>query len=685
MAQFPSQSAASGLWSLKKQKRAQQGLNWPPLFGPADDYFEYVTMLLPGNGTNGAQNNTFLDSSTNNFTITRNGNTTQGTFTPFGSNWSNYFNGSSYLSAASSSAFAWGTASFTVECWFFLTATSAYQSLFSTRSSGAVGSFLGFETGTSRPVWYTNSAQVALSAVSAPLNTWNHIAFVKNGTTLTIYLNGTSVVSVTDSTNYVGTTATIGYDILDNSWAFNGYISNLRAVKGTAVYTANFTPPTSPLTAITNTSLLTCQSNRFIDNSSNNFAITRNGDVSVQRFSPFNPTAPYAAGTDGGSGYFDGSGDSLTVANNAALYFGTGDFTIECWINTSATVAYQSIANVYGAPTSNNGWYFALSASGSGLYLSVFSGSALEVLEAGSGLNDGAWHHVAAVRTGTTLSTYIDGTRIATTTNSFDITATSDLRIGTWQSNTRFTNGYISNLRIIKGSGPYNAASSTLTVPTSPLTAITNTSFLTNFINAGIIDNAEMNNLETVGDAQISTAQSKFGGASIAFDGSGDAVTTSPTVNLVLADGNFTVECFVRFNTLNADFKRVLGFQNGSASNSNYSYFIQILPTNAVRGGVCSGSTAFTVDSSATVTTGVWYHLAFVRSGSTHTLYINGIAAGTTTTATFNAIPDGRLWIGRDAGGSFPLDGWIDDLRITKGYARYTANFTPPTAPFPLY
>ena len=71
-----------------------------------DAQFNYVTMLLHGDGTNGAQNNTFLDSSTNNFTITRNGNTTQGSFSPYGSNWSNYFDGTSaYLAAPSNSAY----------------------------------------------------------------------------------------------------------------------------------------------------------------------------------------------------------------------------------------------------------------------------------------------------------------------------------------------------------------------------------------------------------------------------------------------------------------------------------------------------------------------------------------------------------------------------------------------------
>jgi len=70
------------------------GLTFAPSGAAANDpYFMYNSLLLPGNGTNLAQNNTFLDGSTNNFAITRHGNTTQGTFSPCGSNWSNYFDG----------------------------------------------------------------------------------------------------------------------------------------------------------------------------------------------------------------------------------------------------------------------------------------------------------------------------------------------------------------------------------------------------------------------------------------------------------------------------------------------------------------------------------------------------------------------------------------------------------------
>ena len=100
-----SNDTASGIWTLDQQAYWQKLGQWPTAGNnPVDPQFNYVTMLLHGDGTNGAQNNTFLDSSTNNFTITRNGNTTQGSFSPYGSNWSNYFGGGTNLSLATATA-----------------------------------------------------------------------------------------------------------------------------------------------------------------------------------------------------------------------------------------------------------------------------------------------------------------------------------------------------------------------------------------------------------------------------------------------------------------------------------------------------------------------------------------------------------------------------------------------------
>jgi hypothetical protein len=121
----------SGSFTLQQQMQAKTASNWPIA---GDPYFNYVPLLLNGDGTNGAQNNTFLDSSSNNFTITRNGNTTQGSFSPYGSNWSNYFNGSDYLTASANSAFAFNTGDFTMECWYY-SGTITQQSLLDTRST----------------------------------------------------------------------------------------------------------------------------------------------------------------------------------------------------------------------------------------------------------------------------------------------------------------------------------------------------------------------------------------------------------------------------------------------------------------------------------------------------------------------------------------------------------------------
>jgi hypothetical protein len=117
-----STSTAPGIWTLDQQAYWQKLGLWPNANNLPDPQFNYVTMLLHGDGTNGAQNNTFLDSSTNNFAITRGGNTTQGSFSPYGSNWGNYFgtaNGNALLFTELTLS-----SDFTIETWIYQTAQS---------------------------------------------------------------------------------------------------------------------------------------------------------------------------------------------------------------------------------------------------------------------------------------------------------------------------------------------------------------------------------------------------------------------------------------------------------------------------------------------------------------------------------------------------------------------------------
>ena len=504
---------------------------------------------------------------------------------------------------------------------------------------------------------------------------------------MSLYVNGVSVGTGTDSTNYTATTGTWYINSNDSGPTPGGagYISNLRIIKGTAVYTAAFTPPASPLTAITNTSLLTCQSNRFIDNSTNAFAITRNGDVSVQRFSPFNPTAPYAAGTDGGSGYFDGSGDYLSVVDNAAFTLGSGDWTIEAWVFTGTSATQKVVAGQIDSGGNVSSLSFQLDMSSTDYpRIIIASGTTTYIATSSSTLPKNQWVHLAGVRDGNTMRIYVNGVQTGTqsVTGVTVNDSSSNVGIGRHGEYAGLDwNGYISNFRLVKGTCVYPSGT-TFTPPTAPLTAITNTSLLTNFTNGGIIDNAMMNDLETVGNAQISTAQSKFGGASMYFDGTGDFLYGAPSESYQLGTGDFTIEFWINASA-SGSYNQVVGTYNvnhdagawrvGNRFNSaNQVYFAR---------GTGSGVNEFTAN--VNVNDGIWHHVAVVRSSGTVTIYVDGTASASST-ITGTCSSSNQLRVGYNPRDNSYLTGYIDDLRITKGYARYTSSFTAPTAPFPL-
>jgi hypothetical protein len=177
------------------------------------------------------------------------------------------------------------------------------------------------------------------------------------------------------------------------------------------------------------------------------------------------------------------------------------------------------------------------------------------------------------------------------------------------------------------------------------------------------------------GNAQISTAQSKFGGSSIAFDGTGDYITAAPNPEFSFGTAAFTIEMWIRANAF-SDVNVWFDTRLGGAS----SLGIVIFTNSSGQIVVYSGATAFI--TSTGVSTNQWYHIAVARESNTLRLFIDGINSGSATIA--NNFSDQNFFSGKtnEAASNF-VNGYIDDLRITKGVARYTANFTPPTAPFP--
>lgn len=178
------------------------------------------------------------------------------------------------------------------------------------------------------------------------------------------------------------------------------------------------------------------------------------------------------------------------------------------------------------------------------------------------------------------------------------------------------------------------------------------------------------------GNAQLSTAQKKYGSASLAFDGAGDYASTPAHADFNFGTGDFTVETWARFNavgqcTLISNYQGVSNGWTLAMTAANKLFFN------------CSGD-GIDVLGTTVLTTGRWYHIAVARAGTSLTLFLDG-AVETTITDSQNITSTLSLVLGRDgiAFNSGYFNGYLDEVRITKGVARYTAAFTVPSQAHP--
>jgi hypothetical protein len=178
--------------------------------------------------------------------------------------------------------------------------------------------------------------------------------------------------------------------------------------------------------------------------------------------------------------------------------------------------------------------------------------------------------------------------------------------------------------------------------------------------------------METAGTVTISNVQSKFGIGSTSFPGALTAYLKTPTnPNLNFGTGDFTVECWVYFNSVASD----QGLFGGSTTNAWEIRWRTSTGLNLGRLNTAFDST-FAWSPSATT----WYHVAVTRSGTSVRGFVNGSQIGTTSTNS-NTYDSGTLfYIGITDTSNNAFNGYLDDIRITKGYARYTSAFTAPTS-----
>jgi hypothetical protein len=408
----------------------------------------------------------------------------------------------------------------------------------------------------------------------------------------------------------------------------------------------------------------------FIDSSANAFTVTRNGDTVQSGFNPFNQASS-------GAGYFDGAGDYLTVTNASALQLNnTTAFTIECWVYPTSLPSPAYIVENYNQVFPFPGYSLAYNVGGTGT-INFWDGGGLWI-NTGITISLNEWTHIAVTYegSGSTRRFFKNGVQsgsAGTVSSGINYTAGS-CSIGAQEAGITPWLGYISNLRIVNGTAVYT---SNFTPPTSPLTAITNTSLLLLTDNYSIVNSTATNIPVTLGNASISTAQFPTGmSSSMSFNGT---TSTASVTGLNLSSVNWTIEGFVYFNSFTTTTTPVV-FNFGADSNNRYVFFRSSssgkFNFTTANGGVFVGA-----DGTTSPSTGVWYHFALVKSGSVVTMYINGTSEATNSTA----ISSGTVWylggFGFSAFSNNYLNGYLSNVRICSGTALYTANFTPPSLP----
>ena len=423
------------------------------------------------------------------------------------------------------------------------------------------------------------------------------------------------------------------------------------------------------------------QNNTFLDGSTNNFTVTRNGNTTQGSFNPFVSTYPYSVATNGGSAYFDGTGDYLTVPDNAAFTLGSNAFTAECWIYPTTSGATGYFAGQSDA--TNTSPSIIMGKGGNDRILCYAYQSSGYLVQDPATVAINAWSHIAYVReVSGTLRLYVNGIQVSTNTMlSGSIDNASGVfgvgSAGAYVSGGTFA-GYVSNFRLVTGTCLYPSGT-TFTPPTAPLTAVTNTALLLGMSNGAIYDNTMLNNLETVASAQISTSVFKYGTGSVRT-GSGNYLYTPIKSQFQFAAGDFTVEtwAYVVNNVATAC------LLDCNQAGSNFGWFLEYSNTRGLLFYMGTGTSGSDVRYATTPALTTWTHLAVSRQSGTLRLFIDGVlvASGSLPNSSVATLP---LLVG--AANSYTttyyFDGYLDDIRITKGIARYTATFTPPTAAFP--
>jgi hypothetical protein len=634
------------------------------------------TVILLLQAPKSSNNNSFYDSANTLTQIGFKGSPIQGTFSPY-SKYATYFGASASIITNPNANFSFGTGQFTIELWLYLSASPTGNiQIAGVQSTGGVALYIA--TNGTLSINLNGTGDILSSSYTPPLKTWVHLAIARNvSNAIGIFAAGARQASTTLGTSFSGST---GFKV---GGFGECYIANLRVTKGSALYDAGsaspYTPPSllTPLTPTPETVLLACQGpysttstdySTFINTMSYSVGVVAR-PISTTTFL----TTPYSTSTIAGSIYFNGTSDVVTSTNATSVNFGTSNFTAECWVYIpSYSTGDANEKQLIEAVQSAGAFQLYITGGGSGLRWGVNGVNGNIILPAGL-IPVAQWFHVAVSRTGTGANQtfgFINGvlTISATDNNTYSQVG---FGIGASRAGANYFAGYLSGIRIVNGYAMYGGAfSPSLTPPTASLTGTTT---IINGNGSAIYDVTGNNNIMTTGTSIISTATVKFGSNSIKLLGTSYLnviSTTGTSFGSIIGTADFTAEMWIYPTNVTGSFYLIT---IGTEAAGRYNIYLVngALTTNIYGSGV--------VTMGGSIGANNWTHIAVARQGSTIRGFINGVLLGTTDSNSGSIGNSNIIKVGSDSTGAATFQGFMSDVRLTRGVARYTASFTSAT------
>ena len=422
------------------------------------DGFSNVSLLLHCEGADGAA--TFTDSSSFGHAVSAGGNARTAVAQKRAGNSAAYFDGAGdYLQIADAGSFDF-PGDFAVEMWVYPTSGGATRGLVHHRVADTSGSGTwGLSINAANALAFGNWQTVVVTTGGVvPQNTWSHVAVTRSSGAMALFVNGMTVASWADSTNFTNSNPLyLGFERGNGGTTpgfftdfFAGYIDEVRITKDLARYVSTFTPPASipnapqgdPLYLDVGLLLQTSGSS-FADRSTAGAAVT--GAI----FDPADSLLRRNA-----KPLRMRSGDPVVVVTSNTAQDLTGDFTIEFWLKLTSgdPSADDLVSRKTGAAA--GGWWVTASSNGLGVRRITFQtagGLTMESSDVNALANLGGWLHVAVVRSGSALNLRVNGKSVVSGTSTEALTGAHDVRVGPGQF-------YMHDLRLTRRAARYTSA-----------------------------------------------------------------------------------------------------------------------------------------------------------------------------------------------------------------------------------